>query len=154
TQAPGGPQNDLAGLHADSRARMRFRTEAEAVARLQHPNIVQIYEVGESEGRPFLCLEYIAGGSLMRKVAGTAQPEREAAQLVETLARAVHYTHQHGILHRDLKPTNILLAADGTPKITDFGLAKILDAETGPTRSETVIGTPSYMAPEQAAGGA
>jgi serine/threonine-protein kinase len=141
----------LAGLHTDSTARVRFRTEAEAVARLQHANIVQIYEVGEHAGRPFLCLEYVDGGSLLRKAAGTPQPEREAARLVETLARAVHYTHQHGILHRDLKPTNVLLTADGTPKITDFGLAKILDAGAGPTRSETLLGTPSYMAPEQAA---
>jgi serine/threonine-protein kinase len=144
----------LAGLHADATARLRFRTEAEAVARLQHPNIVQIHEVGEYEGKPFLSLEYIEGGSLLRKVAGTAQPEREAARLVEALARAVHYTHQRGILHRDLKPTNVLLTAAGTPKITDFGLAKILDADTGPTRSETFLGTPSYMAPEQAAGDA
>ena len=142
----------LAGLHADATARVRFRTEAEAVARLQHPNIVQIYEVGESDGRPFLSLEYTDGGSLLQKVAGTAQPEREAARLVETLARAVHYTHQRGILHRDLKPTNVLLTAGGTPKITDFGLAKVLDADVGPTRSETLLGTPSYMAPEQAAG--
>jgi tetratricopeptide (TPR) repeat protein/predicted Ser/Thr protein kinase len=142
----------LAGLHADSTARERFRTEAEAVARLQHPNVVQIYEVGECDGRPFLCLEHIDGGSLLRKTGGTAQPEREAARLVETLARAVHAMHQRGILHRDLKPTNILLTADGTPKITDFGLAKLLDADSGLTRSETLLGTPSYMAPEQAAG--
>src|SRR5262249_26441372 len=142
----------LAGLHADSTARVRFRTEAEAVARLSHPNIVQSYEVGEHDGRPFLSLEYVDGGSLLRKVAGTAQPEGEAARLVETLARAVHYTHQHGVLHRDLKPNNVVLTADGTPKITDFGLAKVLDADLGPTRTETLLGTPSYMAPEQAAG--
>jgi serine/threonine-protein kinase len=140
----------LAGLHADSTARLRFRTEAEAVARLQHPNIVQIHEVGEYDGKPFLSLEYAAGGNLLRKVAGTARPERESARLVETLARAVHYTHQRGILHRDLKPTNVLLTADGTPKITDFGLAKVLDADGGPTRTESLLGTPSYMAPEQA----
>src|SRR5262245_851303 len=142
----------LAGLHADSAARVRFRTEAEAAARLQHPNIVQVYEVGEHDGRPFLSLEYVEGGSLQRKVAGAAQPERPAAQLVATLARAVHYTHQRGILHRDLKPTNVLLTADGTPKITDFGLAKVLDADSGPTRTEMFLGTPSYIAPEQAAG--
>jgi serine/threonine-protein kinase len=144
----------LAGLHADATARLRFRTEAQAVARLTHPNIVPIYEVGESGGRPFLALEYVDGGSLLRKVAGSAQPEREAARLVETLARAVHYTHRRGILHRDLKPNNVLLTADGTPKITDFGLAKLLDADAGPTRTETLLGTPSYMAPEQAAGDA
>jgi tetratricopeptide (TPR) repeat protein len=144
----------LAGAHTDPKVRARFRTEAEAVARLQHPNIVNIYEVGESDGRPFLSLEYIDGGSLLRQIAGTARPEREAARLVETLARAVHYTHQRGILHRDLKPNNVLLTADGTPKITDFGLAKILGADAGPTRTETLLGTPSYMAPEQAAGNA
>jgi tetratricopeptide (TPR) repeat protein len=144
----------LAGLHADATARVRFRTEAEAVARLQHPNIVQVYEVGEYDGRPFLALEYLDGGSLLHEVAGTAQPERSAAQLVETLARAVQHTHQRGILHRDLKPTNVLLTADGTPKIADFGLAKVLDADSGPTRSEALLGTPSYMAPEQAAGDA
>ncbi|HKB41415.1 MAG TPA: serine/threonine-protein kinase, partial [Gemmataceae bacterium] len=142
----------LAGLHADSTARVRFRTEAEAVARLSHPNIVQIYEVGEYDDRPFLSLEYVDGGSLLRKVSGTAQPEGEAARLVETLARAVHYTHQHGILHRDLKPNNVLLTADGTPKVADFGLAKVLDGDVGLSRSEAVLGTPSYMAPEQAAG--
>jgi serine/threonine-protein kinase len=164
----------LAGLHADSTARQRFRTEAEAVARLPHPNIVQIHEVGEHDGRLYLSLEYVEDGSVLRLVAGRGQPEREAAALVETLARAVHYMHQHGIVHRDLKPANILLArftAEGaevrsgsplrssapsavnfTPKITDFGLAKILDADLGPTRSETLLGTPSYMAPEQAAG--
>src|SRR5262249_52443465 len=89
--------------HADPTAQARFRTEAVAVARLQHPNIIHIYEVGEHAGRAFLALEYVEGGSLAQKVAGTPQPEREAAQLVETLARAMHYTHQHGILHRDLK---------------------------------------------------
>jgi eukaryotic-like serine/threonine-protein kinase len=144
----------LAGLNADPTARVRFQTEAEAVARLQHPNIVPIYEVGEHDGRPFLALEYADGGSLLRKVAGTAQPEGEAARLVETLARAVHYMHQQGILHRDLKPNNVLLMADGTAKITDFGLAKILDADVGLTRTEALIGTPSYIAPEQAAGDA
>jgi eukaryotic-like serine/threonine-protein kinase len=142
----------LAGLHADSTARQRFRTEAEALARLQHPNMVQIHEVGEHDGTPFLSLEYVRGGSLMGKVAGTPQPQRDAARLVRTLARAVEYMHQQGILHRDLKPTNILLTAAGTPKISDFGLAKLVDAESGPTRSEALIGTPNYMAPEQAAG--
>src|SRR5262249_54675982 len=114
----------LAGLHADLTARLRFRTEAEAVARLHHPNIVQIHEVGEYDGRLFLSLEYVEGGSLLQKVAGRAQPEREAARLVETLARAVHYMHRRGILHRDLKPNNVLLTLYGTPKITHFGLAQ------------------------------
>jgi tetratricopeptide (TPR) repeat protein len=142
----------LAGLSTEASARLRFRTEAEAVARLQHPNIVQIHEVGDCDGRPFLSLEYIDGGSLQRKAAGQTLPEREAARLVETLARAVHYTHQRGILHRDLKPANVLLTTDGTPKITDFGLAKLVDADHGPTRGEAFLGTPSYMAPEQAVG--
>jgi serine/threonine protein kinase/Tfp pilus assembly protein PilF len=142
----------LGGLHANATARMRFRTEAEAVARLQHANIVQIYEVGEFNGRPFLSLEYIDGGSLFRKISGRVQPERAAARLVEALARAVHYMHQRGILHRDLKPNNVLLTSEGAPKISDFGLAKILDAANGLTLTETMLGTPSYMAPEQAAG--
>jgi tetratricopeptide (TPR) repeat protein len=141
----------LAGLHADSTARVRFRTEAEAVARLQHPNIVQIHEVGEHDGKLFLSLEYVEGGSLLQKVACTPQQEREAGRLVEALARAVNYMHQRGILHRDLKPNNVLLTADGTPKIADFGLAKVLDVDSGPSHSDTLLGTPSYMAPEQAA---
>ena len=140
----------LTGLPAESTLRIRFRTEAEAVARLQHPHIVQIHEVGEHDGRPFLALEYVEGGSLQQLSANKPQPEQRAARLVETLARALHYTHQHDILHRDLKPNNILLTADGTPKITDFGLAKLLDQEGGPTRHEAVIGTPNYMPPEQA----
>ncbi len=142
-----------AGLHADATARGRFRTEAEACARLQHPNIVQVYEVGECDGQPFLALEHIDGGSLLRHV-GAAWPERDAATMVETLARAVHCMHQRGILHRDLKPSNVLLTADRVPKIADFGLAKLLDAEEGPTRSGTMLGTPTYMAPEQAVGDA
>jgi tetratricopeptide (TPR) repeat protein len=146
----------LAGCYASPLLRTRFRTEAEAVARLQHPNVVQIYEVGEHDGRTFLALEYVSGGDLLGKIAETPQPEREAAHLVEALARAVHCAHRHGILHRDLKPHNVLLTTDGTPKITDFGLAKILDADShaGPTQSESLIGTPCYMAPEQAAGAA
>jgi serine/threonine-protein kinase len=142
----------LAGSHAGPTARLRFGTEAEAVARLQHPNIVQIYEVGEHAGQPFFALEYVEGGSLEQKIAGAAQPETEAARLVEALARAVHHAHQRGILHRDLKPGNVLLTAEGAPKVSDFGLAKLLDAEAGPTLTTGCIGTPSYMPPEQAAG--
>jgi serine/threonine-protein kinase len=144
----------LAGLHAEAATRNRFQTEARAIARLQHPHIVQIYDVGEYDGKPFVALEYVEGGSLLHKVAGTPQPEAVAARLVEQVARAVHYMHQRGIVHRDLKPTNVLLTMDGTPKIADFGLAKMLDAEAGASRSETLLGTPSYMAPEQAAGDA
>lgn len=139
----------LSGSHADEADLARFRTEAEAIARLQHPNIVQIYEVGEQQGLPFLTLEFCAGGSLEKRLNGTPLPAADASPLVETLARAVHAAHTAGILHRDLKPANVLLAGDGTPKVTDFGLAKKLD-EVGQTQSNAVVGTPSYMAPEQA----
>ncbi len=142
----------LAGGHAGEQELARFRTEAEAVARLQHPNIVQVFEVGEASGHPFLALEYCEAGSLADRIDGTPQPPRQAAQLVETLARAVHAAHQKDIVHRDLKPANVLLDAEGRPKITDFGLAKKLDTAAGPTVSGAVMGTPSYMAPEQAAG--
>jgi WD40 repeat protein/tetratricopeptide (TPR) repeat protein len=129
----------------------RFRTEAQTLARLHHPGIVQVFEVGERQGRPYFAMEFVDGGPLDRKLAGTPQPPREAARLAETLARAIHVAHEHGIIHRDLKPSNVLLAADGTPKIADFGLAKRLDGEAGLTWSGAVVGTPSYMAPEQAA---
>ncbi len=142
----------LAGSHAGPNERARFRVEAEAVARLQHPNIVQVYEVGEWEGRPFLSLELVEGGNLERKLNGTPQPPREAGRLAEVLASAVHHVHSHGILHRDLKPSNILLTGDGVPKISDFGLAKLLDSDSGQTPTEALIGTPGYMAPEQASG--
>ena len=142
----------LAGDHAGRDHLARFRTEAEAVARLQHPHIVQIHEVGEHDGRPYLVLEYVDGGSLADQLAGQPQAAKPAARLVETLARAVHYAHEQGVVHRDLKPANVLLTADGTPKIADFGLAKCLDLDAGATGSTTVIGTPSYMAPEQAMG--
>jgi hypothetical protein len=141
----------LAGGHAGPAELARFRAEAEAIARLQHPNIVQVYEVGEHEGRPFFSLEFCGGGGLDRKLSGTPLPPQEAAALVQTLARAVHAAHEKGVIHRDLKPANVLLAADGTPKISDFGLAKKLD-EAGQTQSGAVLGTPSYMAPEQAGG--
>ena len=137
---------------ASTGALARFRTEAEAVARLAHPNIVQVYEVGEAGGRPYLALEHVDGSSLARKIGGTPLPARHAAELVETLARAMHAAHQQRIVHRDLKPANVLLTADGVPKITDFGLAKLLDGAVGQTQSGGVLGTPPYMAPEQAAG--
>ncbi len=149
----------LAGPHAGARELARFRTEAEAVARLQHPNIVQIYEIGYHEGRPFFSLEFLEGGSLAVRLAGKPQPAHQAAALVETLARAMHYAHERGIIHRDLKPGNVLLAAAGTPKIGDFGLAKRLaekgaaaGADDPQTQTGAVMGTASYMAPEQAAG--
>jgi WD40 repeat protein/serine/threonine protein kinase/tetratricopeptide (TPR) repeat protein len=143
----------LAGEHAGAETVARFRVEAEAAARLQHPHIVQIHEVGEHAGHPYLVLEYVDGGSLAEKLAGTPQPARQAAQWVETLARAMHYAHQRGIIHRDLKPANVLVTADGTLKITDFGLAKLLGAQgVNRTGSGAILGTPSYMAPEQAQG--
>jgi tetratricopeptide (TPR) repeat protein len=142
----------LAGTHAGPEQLARFRTEAEAVARLHHPNIVQIYDVGEQDGRPYLVFEYVEGGTLARKLAGTPLPARPAAELVETLARAVHYAHERGVVHRDLTPRNVLLTAAGQPKLTDFGLAKLLAGGVGPTVTGEILGTPSYMAPEQAAG--
>ena len=138
--------------HAGREARDRFLVEAESVARLQHPNIVQVHEIGEHDGAPFFSLEFCPGGSLDRKLDGTPLEPRKAAELLETLARAVHAAHQAQVIHRDLKPANVLLGADGTPKITDFGLAKKLDADTGQTQHGAIMGTPSYMAPEQASG--
>jgi hypothetical protein len=142
----------LAGGHADAGELARFRTEAEAVARLQHANIVQIHEVGEQNGLPYFSLEFVDGGNLAQKINGTPLPARQAAELMEVLARAIHAAHQKGIIHRDLKPANVLLTSDGKPKITDFGLAKKLDDAAGQTASGAIMGTPSYMSPEQAGG--
>jgi WD40 repeat protein len=167
----------LAGNQVGPKNLSRFRAEAAALARLQHPNIVQIYDVGETAGRPYFVLEYVAGGSLAQYLQGMPVPVREAAQLVEILARAVHAAHANGVIHRDLKPANILLAVGSeqgavdseerdlrtahyllttVPKITDFGVAKYAgdDREApdpyGPTVTGEILGTPSYMAPEQA----
>jgi tetratricopeptide (TPR) repeat protein len=132
----------------------RFHAEAQAVARLHHPNIVQIHEVGEHEGLSYLALEFVVGGSLDRRLRGTPQEGRQAARLVEVLARAMHHAHEQGIIHRDLKPANVLLQDDTllAPKITDFGLAKNLESPSDLTHTGQVMGTPSYMAPEQALG--
>jgi WD40 repeat protein/serine/threonine protein kinase len=180
----------LAGPHANQKHLDRFRQEAEAVARLHHPNIVQIYDIGEADGVPYFALEYVEEGNLDRRIRGEPQELAAASRLVETLARTVHFAHQRGIVHRDLKPANILLqvesqrevesrkveegvggsgegrqaAAGGSgpadfttlrlsdfrPKITDFGLAKRLDEHGARTQSGEIVGTPSYMAPEQA----
>jgi hypothetical protein len=140
------------GIHAEPHELARFKAEAEAVARLQHPNIVQVYEVGEWEGVPFCALEFIEGGSLAQRLSGRPLPSRDAALLVEAVASAMHVAHSRNVVHRDLKPANVLLAADGTPKVTDFGLARQLDADSGQTRAGVIMGTPSYMAPEQATG--
>jgi serine/threonine-protein kinase len=142
----------LAGGHAADAELARFRSEAEAVARLQHPNIVQIHEVGEHAGLSFFSLEYVPGGSLADRLDGTPWPPEPAARLAATLARAMHAAHQAGVVHRDLKPANVLLGKDAEPKVTDFGLAKRLDDAAGPTRTGAIMGTPSYMAPEQAGG--
>jgi serine/threonine protein kinase len=160
----------LAGEFASAEQRQRFRREAELAARLQHPNIVQVFEVGQEDGRPYLAMEYVPGISLDRQLAlGHFQragvTPGHAAQFVETLARAVHFAHQNGVVHRDLKPANVLLSDAGerqstdvyepmaVPKITDFGLAKALDETSERTGSGEFVGTPCYMAPEQATGG-
>jgi hypothetical protein len=168
----------LAGEHAGPEAVARFKVEAEAVARLQHPNVVQVYEVGEHQGCPYLALELVEGRTLAQQCGGTPQSPAQAAALLEVLAQAVQHAHERGIVHRDLKPGNVLLAcregerrgvsppvadapdrlpdaaslATFTPKITDFGLAKRLEGEAGQTQSGAIVGTPGYMAPEQARG--
>src|SRR5947207_428657 len=142
----------LSGGYASQNDLARFERETHAIARLQHPHIVQVYEVGEHEGRPFFSLEFCPGGSLERKLDGTPLPPTEAASLAERLARAMAAAHGKGVIHRDLKPANVLLTEDGSPKITDFGLAKKLDDDSAQTRSGAIMGTPSYMAPEQAGG--
>jgi serine/threonine-protein kinase len=130
----------------------RIQTEIAVIARLEHDNIVRVYECGEHAGRPYFSMDYVEGGSLADKLAGEPLPEPEAASLVETLARTVHFAHQKGVIHRDLKPGNVLIGAGGVVKLTDFGLAKLLDAEDGQTQSYVVMGTAAYMAPEQARG--
>jgi serine/threonine protein kinase len=171
---------------ADDLLLARFREETRAVARLQHPNIAQLYESGSADGRPYFAQEFLDGGSLAQALAGKPQPPREAAELVEIIARAVHHSHTQGILHRDLKPGNILLARKGEipnaksqaelpgaaaasgfrasefiPKVADFGLAKLLENRGADTKSDSggaltrtgeILGTPSYMPPEQASG--
>jgi hypothetical protein len=130
----------------------RFRTEAEATARLKHPNIVAIHEVGAVCGQHFYSMEYIEGLSLSKHLANGPVAGRAAARYLQTIARAIHHAHCQGVLHRDLKPSNILLDSKDGPHVTDFGLAKRLGVDSGQTRTGAVMGTPSYMAPEQAAG--
>jgi serine/threonine protein kinase/tetratricopeptide (TPR) repeat protein len=170
----------LAGPHASPTSLARFKVEAEAVARVEHPNIVKIHEIGEHEGLPYFSLEYVDGGSLAEQLKGTPQHPEDAARLIEKLAHAIHAAHQAGIIHRDLKPGNVLLRrkfeirnskseptasdfefriSDFDPKVTDFGLAKHVAGEPGSkapgaalTQTGAVLGTPSYMAPEQADG--
>jgi serine/threonine-protein kinase len=142
----------LAGSYAGPRDIAQFRREAETIAALRHPNIVQIYDNGEHAGRSYFTMEFVDGGDLSKAIASTPQSARKAATLVATLASAVEAAHRTGVLHRDLKPANILLTSEGIPKITDFGLARRLDGNPGLTLSGTRVGTPSYMAPEQATG--
>jgi WD40 repeat protein len=140
-----------AGPFTRPEERARFRTEAEAVARLAHPGIVPVFEFGEHPRHPFIVTEFCAGGSLAQKLDGKPLPPREAARLVAAISRAVHAAHRVQVLHRDLKPANVLLDGDGAPRVADFGLAKQLDAP-GQSVSGQILGTPSYMAPEQARG--
>jgi WD40 repeat protein len=142
----------IAGEYAGPRERARFQRESEAVARLRHPNVVQIYDVGEHDGRPYFTMEFVEAGTLSQALAGTPQPAMKAAETVATLARAVQAAHASGIIHRDLKPANVLLTDDGTLKITDFGLARKIEGDAEFTLAGARIGTPSYMAPEQALG--
>ncbi len=131
------------------------RAEAAVIARLKHPNIVQVYEIGEDDGEPFLAIEYVDGESLREKLLKESLPQRQAVELIEQLARAIHHAHTNGVVHRDLKPANILLLNTGSelvPKISDFGLAKVLDTMHEQTGTGMVLGTPKYMAPEQAEG--
>lgn len=130
----------------------RFRQEAIAAAQLYHPNIVRVMSFGEVSGTPFYVMEYVAGGNLAQRLNGTPWAANEAARLIATLARAAHFAHQRHLLHRDLKPSNILIGADGTPTISDFGLAKRLGQDSKQTSFGMLLGTPSYMSPEQASG--
>jgi len=142
---PGGPlanQDDL----------RRFHLEAAAIAILDHPNIVPIYEVGEHEGLSYFAMKLIEGNSLAQRQPGSVADPRAAAQLVATVARAVHHAHQRGVLHRDLTPSNIVIDAEGQPHVTDFGLAKRVEVNSELTQSGAILGTPSYMSPEQASG--
>jgi serine/threonine protein kinase len=141
------------GALAGPQQRARFRIEAEAAARMRHPNIVHVYEVGEHEGRPYFAMELVTGGGLDRHLAGRPLPAPQAAELVRGLALAVQHAHAQHVIHRDLKPANVLLDEAGEPHVTDFGLAKRLDSDsTAWTRDGAVLGTAGYMAPEQAAG--
>jgi serine/threonine protein kinase len=142
----------LSGVNASPQELKRFRSEAEAVARLAHPNIVQIFEIGEQNTCPYLTLEYVPGGSLAQQIEGVPLPPRRAADLVLALAKGIQHAHDRGIVHRDLKPGNVLIHADGTPKIADFGLAKHAEGNLAHTMTGAIIGSPTYMSPEQAAG--
>src|SRR5262249_51723791 len=138
----------LAGQLASTEDVQRFRREAEAAANLDHPNIVPIYEIGEHEGQHYFSMKLIKGPSLASHE--TPLAARKAAEILAVVSHAVHHAHQRGILHRDLKPGNILLDAQGQPYVTDFGLAKRVATDSQHTRTGSIVGTPSYMPPEQA----
>ncbi|NNE00197.1 MAG: serine/threonine protein kinase [Pirellulaceae bacterium] len=142
----------LRGRLASDADLQRFLGEASATAKLEHPNIVPVYEVGDIEGRPFFSMQYVEGETLAQRLASGPMQQRRAARIVSKVARAVAFAHQQGVLHRDLKPSNILLAPDDEPLILDFGLAKQVDVDDGLTRSGILVGTPAYMSPEQASG--
>lgn len=140
----------LRGDFASDQEQARFRQEAEAAAQIEHPNIVPIYETGQIEGRPFFSMRYIEGETLLKKLSHGPMPAREAAEMLLAVADAIAEAHRRGVLHRDLKPANILLDKEGKPHVTDFGLAKRTEELASLTQSGLVLGTPSYMAPEQA----
>src|SRR5262249_30984328 len=139
--------------YAGPRERERFQREAESAAGLRHPNVVQVHDVGDADGRPYFTMELVEVGSLAGTLIGIPLPVERAAELVGTLAAAVQAAHAAGVVHRDLKPANVLLTTDGTPKVTDFGLARRLSDEAVLTHTGVALGTLSYMAPEQAGGG-
>ncbi len=142
----------LSGEHASATDKGRFLAEAEAVAAVRHPGVVQVFGFGTHDGRPYFALEFLSGGSLADRLKGTPLPAAEAADLVARIAAAVQAAHDAGVIHRDLKPANILFDADGSPKVTDFGLARKEDSASGLTATGAILGTPSYMSPEQAEG--
>ena len=142
----------LAGQLADDNDVKRFYTEAEAAAKLDHPGIVPIFEVGQHEGQHYFSMGFVEGQSLSQRLTEGPLPAREAAELIRRVSEAIEYAHQHGVIHRDLKPANILLDPNNNPRVTDFGLAKKIQGDSGLTSSGQIMGTPSYMPPEQAGG--
>jgi serine/threonine protein kinase len=142
----------LGGVYAGPEEMARFRIEAQAAARLDHPHIIRVYDFGEHAGLAYFSMELVTGGTLFRKMAGRIWPLGAAARLVQTLALAIHHAHGQKVIHRDLKPGNVLFHRDGTPRITDFGLAKQLDSNHHLTDTGRILGSARYMAPEQAAG--
>jgi len=140
----------LRGQLASAADRERFQTEAESAARLTHPGIVPVYEVGEIEGQPYFSMKLVAGSTLAQRLAAGPVPVQEAVQIMAKVSWAIDHAHRQGVLHRDLKPSNILIDEDGEPHVSDFGLAKLFTDTASLTRSGSVLGTPAYMAPEQA----